>query len=85
MVWLILRLLEIYPMVLIGLFHQFMHHRVMVTIIHSLKTNWLKQPVWLFVMWTTIILVKLIEFWLRFNNDWFEFNIESIGSTMLIG
>ena len=26
--------------------------------LYSLKTNWLKQPISLFIMWTTIILVK---------------------------
>ena len=42
------------------------------------KTNWLKQPIVLFMMWTTIILVKLIEFWFRLNNV-------SVGPTAIIG
>ena len=48
----------------------------------SLEINSLKQPIQLFIMWKTIILVKLTELWFRCKNDWFRRTNESIGSTM---
>ena len=51
----------------------------------TLNINWLKQSIFLFIIWTTNVSAKLTELLLRYSNDWFRYNNECLDLTFVIG